>query len=181
MKQLPLFGMFDQHDEKIINVASVTHRSPFRYPGGKTWLVPRIKTWLKSLDNKPVEFIESFAGGGIVGLTVAFEGLAQHVTLVELDKQVAAVWQTIIENGEGPWLADRIRFFDLTPENVDELLLKIDVPLRELAFQTIVKNRIKRGGILAHGAGRIKYGENGRGIASRWYPETLRKRILDIT
>ena len=23
-----------------VNVASVPHRSPFRYPGGKTWLVP---------------------------------------------------------------------------------------------------------------------------------------------
>jgi DNA adenine methylase len=26
----------------------------------------------------------------------------------------------------------------------------------------------------------LKYGENGKGIKSRWYPETLKKRILDI-
>ena len=24
----------------IVNVASVPQRSPFRYPGGKTWLIP---------------------------------------------------------------------------------------------------------------------------------------------
>jgi DNA adenine methylase len=27
----------------------------------------------------------------------------------------------------------------------------------------------------------MKAGENGRGLASRWYPETLRRRILAIT
>ena len=36
------------------------------------------------------------------------------------------------------------------------------------------------GGILANGAGMLKYGENGKGIKSRWYPETLKRRILDI-
>jgi len=35
---------------KIVNVAAVPHRSPLRYPGGKTWLVPRIRLWLHSLD-----------------------------------------------------------------------------------------------------------------------------------
>jgi DNA adenine methylase len=28
---------------KIVNVASVPQRSPFRYPGGKTWLVPIVR------------------------------------------------------------------------------------------------------------------------------------------
>ena len=33
---------------------------------------------------------------------------------------------------------------------------------------------------MAPGAGLMKEGENGRGLGSRWYPETLRKRILAI-
>ena len=37
----------------IVNVASVPQRSPFRYPGGKTWLVPRLRRWLSSLPSKP--------------------------------------------------------------------------------------------------------------------------------
>src|SRR5947209_19817056 len=97
---------------EVVNVASVPQRSPFRYPGGKTWLVPRVRQWLASLKTKPAEFIEPFAGGGIVSLTVAAERLAGHVTMVELDEQVAAVWQTINERGEGAWLADRIEQFD---------------------------------------------------------------------
>lgn len=79
----------------MVNISQVPHRSPFRYPGGKTWLVPRVRTWLASLPGKPAIFVEPFAGGAIVGLTVGFEGLADHVVLVELDPQVAAVWQTI--------------------------------------------------------------------------------------
>ncbi|HLY29858.1 MAG TPA: hypothetical protein VKQ36_02405, partial [Ktedonobacterales bacterium] len=43
-----------------------------------------------------------------------------------------------------------------------------------------LRNRVQRGGILAPGAGLIKQGEAGRGVASRWYPETLKRRITDI-
>jgi DNA adenine methylase len=166
---------------KIVNVASVPQRSPFRYPGGKTWLVPRIRQWLSSLPYQPAELIEPFAGGGIIGLTVAAEGLADHVTLVELDENVAAVWQTIIhDEGGGEWLAKQIVGFDLTPESAKNVLTHLPHSTRERAFQTIIKNRVNRGGILAPGAGMIKVGENGKGLLSRWYPETLQRRILEI-
>ncbi|HXF62167.1 MAG TPA: DNA adenine methylase, partial [Caldilineaceae bacterium] len=98
----------------IVNVASVPQRSPFRYPGGKTWLVPRIRVWLRTRPERPREFVEPFAGGGIISLTVAFERLADHITMVELDPQVAAVWQTILE-GDADWLAERILNFKMTP------------------------------------------------------------------
>jgi len=175
--QLSLFG--GVITSEIVNVASVPQRSPFRYPGGKTWLVPIVRNWLIGLSKRPKEFIEPFAGGAIVGLNVAFEQLAEHVTLVELDDQIAAVWKTILY-GEAEWLAERIITFDLTPENVERELALSITSLEEKAFQTILKNRINRGGILAPGAGKIKYGENGKGIRSRWYPETLKKRILNI-
>ncbi len=178
-KQLPLPGMPPYSSKHIVNVASVPHRSPFRYPGGKTWLVPLVRQWLASLPLGPNEFIEVFAGGAIVGLTVAFERLAEHVTLVELDDDVAAVWQTILSD-DGQWLADQIAQFRLTRDTVEALLAKEGLSLREKALQTIVRNRVNRGGILAPGAGMLKNGEDGRGIASRWYPHTLQKRILDI-
>lgn len=176
--QLPLFGG-GMDTKQIVNVASVKQRSPFRYPGGKTWLVPIVIQWMFHQPKRPKEFIEPFAGGAIVGLTVAFERLAEHVTLVELDEQVAAVWKTLI-TGDYQWLADRIIHFELTSENVDHVLAEPGSSIEEKAFQTILKNRIQRGGILAPGAGRVKNGENGKGIKSRWYPATLYKRILAI-
>src|SRR2546423_3324198 len=178
MEQAALFSHMGLN--KVVNVASVPQRSPFRYPGGKTWLVPRIRQWLAGRSGRPSEFIEPFAGGGIVSLTVAAEKLAKHVTMVELDSQVAAVWQAIIEHGEGAWLAEKIVCFKLTHDTLKEALSKKASSVRESAFQTILKNRTYRGGILAPGSAPLKHGENGKGISSRWYPETLKKRILGI-
>ena len=169
----------DEPNWPIVNVASVPQRSPFRYPGGKTWLVPRIREWLTSLPSKPREFIEPFAGGGIVSLTVAFEKLAQTVTMVEIDEQVASVWKTILTD-DAEWLASKVATFNVTLENVEEVLAKLSPDTKEKAFQTILKNRVIHNGILAPGSSLIRNGEGGKGIKSRWYPDTLRKRILNI-
>lgn len=177
--QLSIF----ETDEKLVNlkpvnVASVPQRSPFRYPGGKTWLVPVVRKWLKQ-DNKVKRLIEPFAGGGIISLTATFESLVERALMVELDKDVAAVWEVII-NGNHKWLADRIFSFNLTPENANIELQKEFKTIEEQAFCTILKNRIFHGGIIAKGAGMIKNGEKGKGIKSRWYPKTLRDRINAI-
>ncbi len=178
MSQLP-FAIDHDLLSTIVNVASVPQRSPFRYPGGKTWLVPRLRSWLTSLPGRPALFVEPFAGGGIVSLTVAFEQLADHVIMVEIDPQVAAVWHAILE-GDAAWLAGAIVDFEMSAESLTAALEHTAVSTEELAFQTILKNRTSRGGILAPGAGRIKYGENGKGLLSRWYPETISRRILAI-
>ena len=169
----------NQTHETIVNVASVPMRSPFRYAGGKTWLIPRVREWLRNKATIDTELIELFTGGGIVSLTAVFERLVKCATMVELDEGVAAVWQTII-NGDAEWLANEITQFNLTPESARETIAKADQSLAQLAFATIVKNRVNRGGILADGASFVKHGENGKGIHSRWYPATLKRRILEI-
>ncbi|HEV2455630.1 MAG TPA: DNA adenine methylase [Verrucomicrobiae bacterium] len=123
--------------------------------------------------------MEPFAGGGIISLTTAFERLAEKVVMAEMDIQIAAVWETIL-GGEAEWLAKKILNFELTPETAKEALSTPARTKRELAFQTILKNRTNHGGILAEGAGVLKYGENGKGILSRWYPGTIAKRITNI-
>ena len=128
---------------------------------------------------KPAQFVEPFAGGGIVGLNVAYRQLAGHVTLVEMDENVAAVWQMVL-SGQARTLADRIATFDLNRAAVAEVLSQTPHNVEERAFHTILRNRVNRAGILAEGAGMLRSGEGGKGIKSRWYPETLRKRILEI-
>ncbi|MDD5703645.1 MAG: DNA adenine methylase [Dehalococcoidales bacterium] len=162
-----------------MNVASVPQRSPFRYPGGKTWLVPQIRSWLNSQPQRPSLLVEPFAGGGIVGLTVAFEKLADRVLMVELDEFVASVWKALL-GGDADWLADRILNFKMNQESLAEELSKKDDSLKQTAFNTILRNRTSHGGIMAPGAGLIKYGEQGKGINSRWYPQTLAQRIRNI-
>ena len=165
--------------KRIVNVASVPQRSLFRYPGGKTWLIPSIREWLNSFANKPALLVEPFAGGSIVSLTVAFENLAGRVLMVELDERVASVWQAVF-GADNRWLAERIRNFELTKDSVIQKLSESPTSQREMAFQTILLNRTSHGGIMAPGAGLLKSGENGRGIRSRWYPQTLSNRILEI-
>jgi DNA adenine methylase len=162
------------------NVASVPQRSLFRYPGGKTWLVPQIRAWLKSQPARPRLLIEPFAGGGIIALTAVAENLVDRAVLAELDPHVAAVWRVII-SGDAETLARRIERFQFTYDNVRAELDKQPRSDMGLAFQTILRNRAQRGGIMARRAGLMKMGERGNGLASRWYPDTLARRIRDIT
>jgi DNA adenine methylase len=178
-RQTLLFSEFEDTTPKPVNVASVPQRSPFRYPGGKTWFVPTFREWLKSKSLRPRMLVEPFAGGGIISLTALFENLVDSVVMVELDEEIAAVWQSIVE-GNAKWLAKRILEFDLTKEAVIKEISKKPRSTREQAFHTILKNRTFHGGILAEGSGFLKYGENGKGILSRWYPRTLAKRFENL-
>lgn len=165
--------------EEVVNVAAVGHLSPFRYPGGKTWLVPRVLAWLESLKPRPLELAEPFAGGAIVSLSALFNHKVRKIVLVEKDADVAAVWNVIIY-GDGLRLASEILTFDLNLESVKKLLSQEPGSEFERAFATLVRNRVQHGGILAPGASMLNKGENGRGIRSRWYPSTLRRRIQGI-
>jgi DNA adenine methylase len=177
MREVDLFGI--PFESCVVNVSSVPQRSPFRYPGGKTWLIPVIRRWLRGVDANEKELVEPFVGGGIVSLTAVCEGLVKHATMVEKDEDVSAVWSAILGN-DGKWLADELVKFDITNETVAEVLGRKNRSIRKRAFATLLKNRVNHGGILANGAGLLKHGENGKGILSRWYPQTLQKRIMEI-
>ncbi len=181
MQQTHLFiGHIDaQQKQKAVNVASVPQRSPFRYPGGKTWFVPRLREWLHSQITTPSLLVEPFAGGGIISLTAVFENIVPKALMVELDDEIAAVWKVIVK-GESGWLARRILGFEMSKENAVAELKKKSHNYRDAAFKTIIKNRTFHGGILAAGAGFLKNGESGKGILSRWYPATLAKRLGEI-
>src|SRR6266446_7725423 len=114
-----------------------------------------------------------------ISLTAVFERLVDRVVMIELDEDVAAVWQSVV-NGDAKWLADQIVKFNLTKETVIASISKVPRDLKHRAFQAILKNRTFHGGILAEGSTFLKYGENGKGIHSRWYPLTLAKRFLNL-
>ena len=96
-EQLEMFDIEPtiQRSERVVNVASVPQRSPFRYPGGKTWLIPMIRKWLYQNNHQVDYLIEPFAGGGIVSLTAAFENFASSILMVEKDEEIAAVWESL--------------------------------------------------------------------------------------
>ncbi|OGT89400.1 MAG: DNA methyltransferase [Gammaproteobacteria bacterium RIFOXYA12_FULL_61_12] len=155
------------------------HPSPFRYPGGKSWLFPHVRQQLLNREATPSVFIEPFAGGASVGLGVALHGLAERVLLSELDRDVSAVWEVVITGSDAAAaeLCQRILAFSVSQETVESVLGSEPISVLDRAFRTIVRNRMARGGILHPSAGLLKAGENGKGLLSRWYPVTLVKRI----
>ena len=160
-----------------VNVACVPQRSPLRYPGGKTWLIPHVQAWLGARP-RPDVLLEPFCGGGIVSLTAAIERLCQRVVMVELDRSVAAFWHAALRHTDE--LCQRVGDFDPSRENVRAIELGSPGGRVDHGFRTLVLNRTRRGGILAPGASLARAGENGKGVASRWYAQTIVKRLRDI-
>lgn len=169
--------LFGKRHHELPNVATVPQYSPFRYPGGKSRWYKFVKRWV--LHERPDVLVEPFAGGAHAGLAVAIEELAEKVVLIELDENVAAVWETII-NGDVKWLIDRIESFEMSREAAEEVIDRSDRSIRDRALAMIIHNRVSRGGVTAPGAGWVKKGENGQGLDSRWYPDTLVDRISRI-
>lgn len=161
------------------NVSAVPQRSPLRYPGGKTWLVPHVRSWLQ-VDPMPTPLlIEPFAGGGTVSLTAVMEGLVDRALMVEIDRDVSAFWRAALEHGVQ--LVERVMSFNPDRNSVDRLATGASRDVLDHGFRTLVMNRTRRGGVLAPGASLTKLGENGNGISSRWYPDTLAKRLRGIS
>lgn len=115
-------------------------------------------------------------GGGSVPLGVLSEGLVDRVVLGELDPDVSAVWKCALSS-QKDHLRRRITTFSISRESVIRELERVPRTEADRAFQVLLRNRTFRGGILAPGASLMNVGENGHGVASRWYPETLAKRL----
>lgn len=162
------------------NVSSVPVYSPFRYPGGKSRLYPFMIKWLKSQDPSRTKcLVEPFAGAAHIGIATAIEFLAKQVILIEIDQDIACVWKTILGD-DCHWFVEQIRSFHLTNESASEVLSTEYRDTKRHAFKVFLRNRLSRGGISAPGSGMLERGENGRGIRSRWYPETLATRVEKI-
>jgi len=157
-----------------VNVSSVPQRSPFRYPGGKTWLQPTLR---KAFEKVEI-FVEPFAGGASSSLLALCENKANFVVINELDPTIKVVWEVIFSE-ENEQLCDLIQNFEFNYNNVVEIVESTPKTSLELAFKTIIRNRANHGGKLSKGTGLIKSGD-GKGIASRWYPETIAKRINNL-
>ncbi len=139
-------------------------------------MIPHIREWLSVV--RPDVLIEPFAGGGIVSLTAIMEGLADRVVMAEVDHDVAAFWHAALDHTNE--LIERVHSFQPTRENIQVLERAAPQTVAEHGFRTLVLNRTRRGGILAAGAALTKNGENGAGVSSRWYPETLVARLRAI-
>ena len=131
------------------------------------------------MEQQPRLLVEPFCGGAIVSLTGVMEGLVERCLIAELDRDVAAFWHAALLHGNE--MRRRVRAFEVTREAITALAREQPTDVVGHGFRTLVLNRTRRGGILAPGASFSRVGENGKGIASRWYPETINARLQKIS
>lgn len=126
--------------------------SPLRYPGGKGKVANYIKLVL--LENKLVghEYVEPYAGGASVALSLLFEEYASHVHINDLNASVYAFWKAVLERTDE--LCARI---DTTPVDVGQWRRQRAVQAvpqpdeLDLGFSTFFLNRTSRSGIIGGG------------------------------
>ena len=150
----------------------VPQRSPLRYPGGKSRLIPHMRLWVadiaRTTGRRPGALVEPFAGGGIMSLTAAAEDLAAHVFMGDADPEIANLWRTCLSRGAR--LADEVLEHRLSkeaprPDDPD--------PVRR-ALGTLVRNRTRYNGNLTTKAGRSTPANH------RWYGRTVADRIRAV-
>lgn len=127
--------------------------SPLRYPGGK-WRVARFfERLVVSNYDQPPTYLEPFAGGSSLALTLLFRGFVSRIILNDLDPAVHAFWRTVLREP-----ARLIRLIERTPISPREWHRQreiysagTDAGSVALAFAFFFLNRTSHSGILNGG------------------------------
>jgi DNA adenine methylase len=155
--------------------------SPLRYPGGKGKVANFMK--LIFLRNGLVghQYVELYAGGASVALSLLYEEFASHVHINDLNNSVYTFWNVVLNQTDA--LCGLISDTEVTMEEWKRQkavqTAKEPDPL-ELAFSTFFLNRTNRSGII--GAGVIG-GKNQGGawkLDARYNKPDLIRRIKKI-
>lgn len=152
--------------------------SPLRYPGGKSKLIDYLYSKLSS--EKMETFVEVFAGGASLGLSLLDAGIIQRLILNDKDPCVYAFWNTVMERPQE--LVSRL--YGGLPSHRDLASAKAILDTgglseSELAWSFLLANRLSYSGIVkANPMG----GKNGtqEALLARWNPEKLAEKILRI-
>lgn len=127
--------------------------TPLRYPGGKGRLTQHVIDVLELNDLAGGQYIEPYAGGAGIAITLLYLEYADHVHLNDLDLAVHSFWHSIIHHTE-----EFVRMIRDTPLTVEEwrkqraMQYAKDTTSRlELGFSTFYMNRTSRSGILRGG------------------------------
>ncbi|MDQ3821849.1 MAG: DNA adenine methylase [Actinomycetota bacterium] len=125
--------------------------SPLRYPGGKARLANFVK--LLMLRNRLIgtEYVEPYAGGASIALSLLFEEYASHIHINDLNRSVYVFWRCVLNDTEA--LCSRITDarFDVDEWDKQRAVQSEPDPSElDLAFSTFFLNRTSRSGIISH-------------------------------
>ena len=127
--------------------------SPLRYPGGKLKVVRYVKHLMEANGLCGGTYIEPYAGGASVALSLLQSGHAHRVRINDKDRAIYAFWHSVLNQTDE--LCRLIQDMPVTMDNWhhqrDIQRHKQEADLLELGFSTFFLNRTNRSGILNGG------------------------------
>lgn len=126
--------------------------SPLRYPGGKHRLAGFIQLAIQNLNMPYCTYVEPFAGGAGVALSLLLDGTVNHIVINDYDKAIYSFWRAVRQEP-----ASLIELIQNTPVTIDEWHRQKEIYSTstayslDLAFATLFLNRTNRSGILNAG------------------------------
>ncbi|MCL1997863.1 MAG: DNA adenine methylase [Turicibacter sp.] len=123
--------------------------SPLRYPGGKVKLYPLIKLLISRANLENATYIEPFAGGAGVAMSLLMDGTAEKVIINDLDKGIYSFWRAVKTSPKA-----LIKMIIATPVTLTERKKQLEIYKNvtkysiELAFACLFLNRVNRSGII---------------------------------
>lgn len=130
----------------------MSNPSPLRYPGGKNKLARFVGLLIQNLDLLHCTYVEPFAGGAGVALSLLLDGTVDRIVINDYDKAIYSFWRAIKQ--EPMALIKRI---ENTPITIEEWYKQKTIYSTatsyslDLAFATLFLNRTNRSGILKAG------------------------------
>jgi len=157
--------------------------SPLRYPGGKNKIAPYIKQLIKRNCLLDCVYVEPYAGGASVGLSLLLDEYASKIIINDIDLSLYAFWYSILNQTE-----QFCKLIEETPVTIEtwryqkeKQLNKKNYTLLELGFSTFFLNRVNYSGIIKGGViGGLKQ-EGKWKINARYNKKDLIKRIKKIS
>ncbi|MBX3052313.1 MAG: DNA adenine methylase [Caldilineaceae bacterium] len=155
--------------------------SPFRYPGGKRKLANFIKLIFIKNDLLDGDYIEPYAGGAGVALSLLFDEYVRRIYINDLDPSVYSFWHSVLNSTDH--LCQLIHDTSVTIDEWQrqkQLQIESDVSHLELGFSTFFLNRTNRSGIISGGVIGGKKQIGNWKLDARYNKKDLIKRIERI-
>lgn len=155
--------------------------SPLRYPGGKRRLAPFVAGLVERAGTAGGLFVEPFAGGAAVALSLLEAGVVGEIALGDRDPHVSAFW-TVVFSPQAPLLAEMAATAELTLAEWKHQKRSRPDGLLGQAFRCLYLNRTSFSGSIMDYAGPIG-GMSQSGpyvVGSRFNREAVARRILEL-
>lgn len=124
--------------------------SPLRYPGGKTSIWKMISEIIKDNNLEQGHYIEPYAGGCGLALSLMFRGYVHELHLNDIDRSIYCFWMAIVNNTEK--FIKKIENTDITiKEWYKQREIQEDKDSAsdfDLAFSSFFLNRTNRSGVI---------------------------------